>query len=132
MKKLEQVKKEVENIKDSLGKPIDPKIKDLIVGLRRWDIETLMSCEGHEDGLKYPWVDVDLGSIEKLARIISIWWKDKGDNVPASDQPRWLMKVFAGMVRIIPENKDTRTLQEMQEDAENFGKFLQEITSNYF
>ena len=132
MKNLAEIKKEVEDIKDRLGKPIEPGIKDLVIGLKRWGIETEMSCEGHEDGLKYPWVDVSLGSIRNLIKILGIWWEGKEKRVPACNQPKWLIKAFAGMVRIFPENKRTRSLKEMQKDAKSFGKFLQEIPNNFF
>jgi len=129
MKELTEVRREIEAINDSMGLPIDQKIKDLVIGLRRWGIETVMSCEGHENGLKYPWIDVDIGSVEKLVEILGVWWKKESD----CDQPRWLIKSHAGgMVRIIPEDKRTRSLQEMQEDAKNFGRFLQEIPEGFF
>lgn len=132
MRNLTEVIKEVETIKDSLGKSIEPAVRDLVIGLRRWGIETEMSCEGHEDGIKYPWIDVSLKSVQQLVKLLGIWWKEKENNIPASDQPKWLIKSFAGMIRIFPEDKEIRSLQEMQEDAKNFGKFLQEIPDNFF
>ena len=132
MRKLAEVIKEVENIEAGEENLIDSGIKDLVIGLRRWEIETEFSCEGHEDGLKYPWVDVNPNSIENLVKVLGIWWRNKEDSVPACDQPRWLIKSFSEIVMIFPEDKKIRSLEEMQEDAKSFGRFLQEIPDNFF
>jgi len=130
---LEEVRKEVERIRDKMGMPIDPKIKELVIGLRRWRIETLGSCEGHlEEGLPYPWVDIDPKDILRVAKIIAHWWSGKENLHPATDQPRWVIKPFAGIIRIIPEDKKSRSLQEMQKDAIAFGRYLQQISKDYF
>lgn len=129
---LTQVRAEVEQIKDRLGKEIDAKIRDLVIGLRRWGINTLGSCEGHQDALPYPWVDIDPKDIQKAAIILSHWWPGRDENRPAADVPRWVLKPFAGIVRIIPEDKHSRKLEEMQEEAMRFGKWLQELPDDYF
>jgi len=130
---LEEVRKEVGDLRDACGEPIDEKIKELVIGLRRWGIKTLMSCEGHMGhGCPYPWVDVSWDNLEDAARLLSVWWSGKEHRVPAADQPRWVMKPFAGMIRLFPEDKHSRDLEVLQEEAVAFGKFLQKIPDNRF
>ena len=130
---LEEVKREVKSLRDSLGMPVDAKIKDLVIGLRRWGINTSMSCEGHlKEGLPYPWVEIDKADIARVIRILQLWWQGKDKNIPASVQPRWVIKAFANVIRIMPEDKKSRSLEEMQEDAIAFGKFLQKLPDDYF
>lgn len=63
---------QVEQITDRLGKGVDERIKDLVVGLNVHQINTVQSCEGHLDwGTGAPWVDIessDLGELEQLLR----------------------------------------------------------------
>jgi len=137
---LEEVRKEVEELRDSQGEPIDPKIKDLVIGLRRWGIKTVRSCEGHSEGdyskeglpYPYPWVEIDKADIMDIIRILQHWWQGKDRNIPSTGQPRWIIKAYAGVIKIIPEDKKSRTLKEMQEDAVAFGKFLQTLPDDYF
>ena len=129
---LDEVRKEVEAMKDSKGEPVDEKIKDLVIGLRRWGIKTEFSCEGHLDhGLPYPWIDILRGNLEDVSRILGVWWSGKDTQLPADDNPRWVIRV-AATVRLIPEHKDITPLQILQEEAVAFGKFLQKIPSDYF
>lgn len=54
-----EVKKEVSQITDRLGTPIDKGIEKLVIALRMWDFPTDASCEGHQDlGAPYPWVQI--------------------------------------------------------------------------
>jgi hypothetical protein len=49
-------------LKDTLGKPIDPEIFETVVALNALGMSTVMSCGGHLDkrrGLIMPWVDID-------------------------------------------------------------------------
>lgn len=129
---LEEIRKEVEAIRDSKGEPVDEKIKDLVTGLRRWGIGTESSCEGHLDhGLPYPWIDIPRGNLEDVSRILGVWWSGKDKQLPAENNPRWVIRI-AGTIRLIPENKDAASLQVLQEEAIAFGKFLQQIPDDYF
>lgn len=49
-------------LKDALGKPIDPEIFETVIVLNALGMSTVMSCGGHLDkrrGLIMPWVDID-------------------------------------------------------------------------
>ena len=53
-----QYSAEVDHLVDSLGKEVDPNIRDTVTALRAMGFHTNASCEGHLDrGLKAPWVD---------------------------------------------------------------------------
>lgn len=54
-----EVKQEVEQIRDGLGMPIDDGVKQVVIALRLWNFPTSASCEGHLDrGAPYPWVEI--------------------------------------------------------------------------
>jgi hypothetical protein len=56
---LASLKKELESIKDNLGKPIDEGIKETVLYLRAFGLPTDQSCEGHLNrGLPAPWVEI--------------------------------------------------------------------------
>lgn len=57
--KLEEIKHEVENIGDRLGRPIDEGIRETVVMFKANELPTSDSCEGHVDrGLPVPYVEV--------------------------------------------------------------------------
>lgn len=59
--KLEEIRREVEDIGDRLGKPIDEGIKETVVMFKANELPTSDSCEGHiESGLSVPYVQVSV------------------------------------------------------------------------
>lgn len=46
-KRLKEIEKEVENIADAEGRPIDPGIKETVIALKALEFPTCQSCEGH-------------------------------------------------------------------------------------
>lgn len=57
--KLEEIRHEVENIGDRIGRPIDAGIKETVVMFKANELPTSDSCEGHIDrGLPVPYVEV--------------------------------------------------------------------------
>lgn len=55
----ERITREVEQIADRLGHPVDDGIKQTVVALRAHQLETSASCEGHADqGAPFPWIEV--------------------------------------------------------------------------
>lgn len=57
--KLDEIRQDVENTGDRLGKPIDGGIKETVVMFKANELPTSGSCEGHvESGLPVPYVDV--------------------------------------------------------------------------
>lgn len=63
-----RIEQDVERITDKLGRAIDPEIKPLVVALKANRFGTTQSCEGHidEEGLAYPWVQVESPMAEAL------------------------------------------------------------------
>lgn len=56
----ENIRGQIEEWRDALGKPIDEKIKDSIIAFNALEIPTGASCEGHLDsGYPVPWIDVE-------------------------------------------------------------------------
>lgn len=52
-------KEEIEQVTDRLGFPIEPHIKNTVVGLNLFGLNTVQSCEGHSDrGIGAPWVEI--------------------------------------------------------------------------
>ena len=133
---LEEVRREVEGMRDAMGEPIDEKIKDLVIGLRRWGIKTEASCQGHFfHGFPYPWIDVSWESLEDLAHLVGLYWwnlSEGGKIEPASGKPSWVIKPIGIFLRIIPEDKGRWKLRKLQKEAIGFGRFLQEIPENFF
>ena len=75
-KSLDKIKKEVDGMKDKLGKSVDTGIRDLVIGLRRWGINTSQSCEGHEDeGHPYPWVSIPYNQAEEISKLVG--WQNR-------------------------------------------------------
>jgi len=71
---LEEVRREVEEIKDESGK-VDKKIKPLVIGLRRWGVNTEFSCQGHRrsksEALSFPSVIISPKDYRKVKKLIS-------------------------------------------------------------
>jgi hypothetical protein len=127
MKSLRRIIEEVEGAKDKLGTLIDPKIKDLVIGLMFLEIQTIQSCQGHSGyghGLPYPWVDINPKSAGKLLRIV-YWYNIRAyqKNKDTNKAVTWILLPRA-TIRLRPERKDF-SLEELQEGAIDFGIKLQ-------
>jgi hypothetical protein len=69
--KLEQIKQRTERCVDKLGEPIDEKIKDTVIFLTAFEINTTNSCEGHLDkGTGGPYIDIESKDIPELEKKI--------------------------------------------------------------
>lgn len=128
---LTEVSREVAHLTDKLGLLVDVKIVPLVIGLRRWGIQTISSCQGHADrGDSYPWVDVSVSQAVFLATMIG--WQNRPKFLDGSDNRNtWVLRPqFQDVFRLIPENKG-RSLEELQNDAIEFGKFLQNLPDTW-
>ncbi len=131
MIKLSKIKNEVEDMKDMIGTPVEPHIKDLVIGLRKFNIETISSCEGHDDEneWKYPWVTISIS--EEVSRIIKIisWYNMK---VLTGEIKGISWVIFPkNVLKLMPTNK-TLPLKKLQRGAVMFGKKLQETKFKKF
>ena len=122
---VEQARQEVEAILDQLGKPVDPKIKEFLIGLRRWGVETIMSCEGHYfNGYPFPWVSITLESLPLAVKLLMLNYRR---------QPRYkpLCVIEPTAEPRIRTLKEGLMLPFLQREVTRFGKFLQELPDNY-
>ena len=128
MRELEEVRREVESIRDEKGGPIEAKIKDLVIGLRRLEIDTSMSCEGHlKKGISHPWVDVEKKDRDKLLRIV-YWYNIQVHNHKTKSRIAWVAfpKLPRAEMRLMPGRRDV-SLKELQDSAVEFGKKIQNL-----
>lgn len=99
---------------------LDPKIKDLVIGLLGLKIKAFLSCEGHrQEGFHYPWVDVEYGDKEKLLRIVA-WYNVQAYSHKTKSKVVWVILPRATM-RLMPD-KNGFTLTELQASAMEFGQ----------
>ncbi len=55
-----EIAREVDELADKLGHPIDAGIRDAVIGLLAHELPTNQSCEGHDDrGEALPWVSIE-------------------------------------------------------------------------
>ena len=139
---LGEVRREVENMRDAIGQPVEEKIKPLVIGLRRWGIDTDSSCQGHLiHGFRYPWVDIpyedffeDSEQIRsqrvqaRRTQELMKAWQIKSKNSWILD---WIFRPH-GFLRLMPQNRSRWKLRKMQKDVIEFGKFLQELPEDRF
>jgi hypothetical protein len=140
---LAEVREEVDQIdkkmvrKDNECKEvkIDKKIRDLIIGLRRWNIDTKESCEGHRipGGFRtrFPYV-VCPKENEMLVRRILETYKNSDkwtiDDIKSDKNFVLQPKLLEGEDGLI----FTPRLSAYQKEVKLFGKWLQEIPDDFF
>lgn len=58
--RIKDVERQVNEIKDAKGEPVDPNIKEAVVAFNLLKFPTHASCEGHlrKEGASFPWVEV--------------------------------------------------------------------------
>ena len=65
-----KIAQQVDTIKDGLGKGIEIGIKEAVIAINAFGINTTMSCEGHfERGVAGPWVDIDIQETEEIKKL---------------------------------------------------------------
>lgn len=68
-RRWDEIAAEVDQITDRLGKPIDPGIRETVIGLMASGFDTEQSCEGHLDhGIPAPWVDIGVKVPDDVAQ----------------------------------------------------------------
>ena len=119
---LEEVIQEVAAMRDGNNQPVEDKIKDLVIGLRRWGINTENSCQGHFNFYRFPWVHISRKNPEdlnKLATLVLAWRNPL--------KSHWVLKPFGSFWQLQPESPRWWKLWKFQKEAMDFGKFLQEL-----
>lgn len=146
---IEEALKDVEKEeKEDDKQKIEPGIRDLVVGLRRWRIITISSCEGHTGRPhSYPYVSIDVDSFYTvqdfcsefypIERILKAWnrkqrrtggviWEfDKGGlRLHPSRFPPEQQKLSEGL--------ESSQIAELQASAKEFGIWLQNLPPKAF
>lgn len=125
LKDLKKIREEVDAVRDGLGKPIDSKIKPLVIGLWRWGIKTDMSCQGRvSNGFPFPWVTVFHSQARRVADLVA------RQNRPVLRSGRknknmWVLKPCGRVFYLQPEK--VKSLAQLQRDVIVFGEFLQNL-----
>ncbi|MBZ9569478.1 hypothetical protein KJA16_00965 [Patescibacteria group bacterium] len=124
---LEEVMREVELMEIRKKRRIDPKIRDLVIGLRRWGINTGMSCQGDYERFPFPWIDISSKDTRKLLAICG-WYNVQ--KRPFLETIKWVILPMTWpsgkiSIRLVPRGEES--LEKLQESAIEFGKFLQKL-----
>ena len=126
---IQEVRSAVDQIED-----IDPKIKDLVIGFRVWSIPTINSCQGHPDARPYPWLTIPFEYIKEAGRILCEWNYRQGPTNPINPVI-WIIDPTAEpRIRTLVENPYrnlSHELESLQEDAIEFGQFLQGLSKDF-
>ncbi len=102
---------------------LDPAIKQLVLELRAHGVQTVMSCEGHQEhGFPYPWVDVVLEDEVRLLHLVRRF-NIRVNSKEIQPEVTWVIEP-QGDLRIYPSNRG-QPLATLQKSAEAFGEFLQ-------
>lgn len=106
-------------ITDSLGKGIDPWIKNLVILFNYHGVITKASCEGHSNyGCSYPWIDFEYNSLNILLELMEEFKFHGFIHIIFLKNPK--TKKFSS-VRIVPEKKN---ITEGREQFKLFEDFL--------
>lgn len=124
--KWDKVKDEIENTADAEGHGIDEGIKDAVIALNAFKINTGQSCEGHLDnGMSAPWIRIEAPN-EPNERFIG--WNDtfekvaKKYNMPFEEAKRMFnMDVYWEAFHECEVNGETKDYQKWREES---GKLL--------
>jgi len=128
-KNIQEIKRQVDALRDGMGKPIDSKIKPLVIGLWRWGIKTDMSCQGHKpDGYPFPWVTVFHSQAKRVARVVA--WQNRPILCNGrKNKNHWVLKPGGYTFQLRPER--IKGLRQLQRDAITFGEFLQGLPDTW-
>lgn len=135
-KSLVETQREVDNITDKLGQPVDTEIKPLVVALRFVDFPTTGSCAGHLDsGLPFPWVDIGVTNkssnrpiCARMKRLLRDFYKTR----PGGNRLMMAKVGIFGDFRLqfskdITTNEGAKTkaeLEALRREADDFAQYL--------
>lgn len=110
----------VDETTDTLGRPVDEKIKPLVLAFLSSEIMTVGSCEGHLDhGLPYPWVDFQSASNNRVRGLVSRY------NGVCGEGLGWSIKTWdeGNLIRIYPINRSL-PLAELQKSVSDLSEWM--------
>lgn len=120
----ERIAREIDSTVDGLGKPLEEKIKESVIGLKAHGFGTTASCEGHVDsGLPYPWIDVGSRLYEEHQRFGSRYRELWKEHVAAAQGKGEMSETAKGELQEIIEKEIAENREAMHRLAELLDEF---------
>ena len=132
-----KVNNEIENTADSLGSKIDEGIKDSVIALNAFEINTAQSCEGHLDsGMSAPWIRIEAPNepeerfidqnetFKKVAEKYSITFEEAKRS--HNDDAYW------EAMKECSEKGETKDYQKWREESEKLLYTTKEILDDFY
>jgi len=135
--RLEEIRKEIENIRDRCGMPIDKEIKETVIIFNALGLSTSSSCGGHIDrGYLVPWIEISAPnepeerfisqnkSFEKVAKKYNLTFEEvqKGTNMDA----------YWEAMRECSQNEETEEYKNWKKENKNLFKKAQSFLKEFY
>lgn len=135
--KWDKVKDEIENTADAESHGIDEGIKDAVIALNAFDINTGQSCEGHLDnGMSAPWVRVEapnepnnrfIGQNEAFEKVAEKY------DMPVEETKRMFnMDAYWEAFHECEKNGETEEYQKWREESEKLLYITKDILDDFY
>lgn len=133
----DKVRSEIEDTADALGYEVDDGIKEPVIALNAFSINTHQSCEGHTDhGMSAPWISIEAPN-EPEERFIGqndIFKKvAKKYNLPIEDVKGWRNEdAYQEAVLEFSENGETKDFQKWKIGSVKLLYIINEILDDFY
>lgn len=137
----EQKLKELEEVTDSLGEPIEKGTIETVAALNLLGIPTSQSCEGHtKDGLAAPWVmiappgePIRKVDQEKINQLISQKYGLDNLKVASGQEPTQAHQdAWKEQVEELAQQPDTEEFKQWQKGIDDYRKKLQQLIDGFY
>jgi hypothetical protein len=133
----DSVRSEIENTADALGYEVDEGIKEPVIALNAFGINTHQSCEGHLDhGISAPWISIEAPDEpeERFVGQNDIFEKvAKKYNLPIEDVKRWHNEdAYREALREFSENGETENYQKWKERSRKLLYIIWDILDDFY
>lgn len=136
-KKWDKIENEIENSADSLGLGIDEGIKNPIIALNAFEINTDQSCEGHlASGESAPWIRIEapnepeerfINQTETFKKVAEKY------NMPLEEMKKsHNSDVYWEVIKECSENEETKDYQKWREKSEKLLYVTKEILDDFY
>ncbi|MCX6764841.1 MAG: hypothetical protein NTU58_04050 [Candidatus Nealsonbacteria bacterium] len=121
------IKEETERTERNIIKSLKPKVKSLVIELRRLGIETVWSCQGYTGwGNNFPWICVAIKDLDRVKIIVNLYNKTVEQSKEEKNRIFWT--ILNSPAALIPNMQGKNfSLEELQESALNFAETLKEL-----
>jgi len=133
----DQARNEIKHIADAEGHGIDDGIKDAVIALNAFNINTGQSCEGHFDsGMSAPWIRIEalnepeerfVGQNEAFEKVA------KKCNIPVEEVKRMFnMDAYWEAFHECEKNGEMEDYQKWREESGKFLYIIKEILDDFY